>query len=63
MIRHSAKTSKTDLSKDDWSTGIPAGMSAKHEKALILSNQRRLTPLKNAALQAGMPALQSAVVN
>jgi hypothetical protein len=34
-------------------------MSAKHEKALALSNYRRFTPLKHAALQAGMPAVQS----
>ena len=43
----------------DWSAGIPACMSAKHEKALAILGGSDSTPLNYAALQAGMPALQS----
>jgi hypothetical protein len=34
-------------------------MSAKHEKARAISDLRSLASLKNATLQAGMPAFQS----
>ena len=34
-------------------------MSAKHEKAIVVRRYDSFTPLKDAALQAGMPALQS----
>ena len=52
-------TWSTGTSPTDWTAGIPAGMSAKHEKKIMVRRCRRLTPLKNAALQAGMPAVQS----
>ena len=32
--------------KRDWTAGIPACMSAKHEKAIVLSSRYRLTPRK-----------------
>src|SRR5215204_11117 len=41
----------------DWSAGILACMSAKHEQAPAILDGRGFTPLKNAALQARMPAL------
>jgi hypothetical protein len=45
--------------ESDWNAGVPACMSAKHEKALATSDLRSLTSLKNATLQAGTPAFQS----
>ena len=47
------------MKNEDWSAGTPACMSAKHEKGPTLSNHHRPTPLNRAALEAGMPALQS----
>ena len=43
----------------DWSAGIPACMSAKHENAWRPRIISVTTPLNYAALQAGMPAVQS----
>lgn len=38
-------------------------MSAKHEEARVFRDAGGLTPLEYAALQAGMPALQSDLAN
>jgi len=47
----------------DWSAGIPACMSAKHENASRPRIINVTTPLNYAALQAGMPAVQSVLVS
>ena len=43
----------------DWSAGILACMSAKHEQTVNGSGRFRFDAAKTAALQARMPAFQS----
>ena len=43
----------------DWTAGILACMSAKHEKAWRISRHERFDAVEAAALQARMPAVQS----
>jgi len=43
----------------DWNAGVPACMSAKHEKAISDLRLERLDAAEATALQAGTPAFQS----